>query len=66
VSRLPAAAGKETSHGDGALPLRQVRVEGLVPFQQNAANAKNSMLAGLVDTIRTGPRRNKLERHETP
>ncbi len=66
MSRLPAAAGKETSHGDGALPLRQVRVEGLVPFQLNAANAKNSILAGLVDAIRTGPCRNKLERRWAP
>ena len=48
------------------MPLRQVRVEGLVPFQPNAANAKNSMFAGLVNAIRTGPCRNKLERHWVP
>lgn len=29
LSHLPAADGKEGSHGDGPLPLRQVRVEGL-------------------------------------
>jgi len=29
LSRVPAANGKETSHGDGSLPLRQIRLEGL-------------------------------------
>jgi len=29
LSRLSATAGKETSHRDGALPVRQVRLEGL-------------------------------------
>src|SRR5712664_2078593 len=29
LSRLPATDGKEKSHGDGSLPLRKVRLEGL-------------------------------------
>jgi hypothetical protein len=29
LSRVPATDGEETSHGDGALSLRQVRLEGL-------------------------------------
>jgi hypothetical protein len=29
LSCLPAADGKETSHGDGSLLLREVRLEGL-------------------------------------
>ncbi len=29
LSRLPATDGKERSHGDGFLPLREVRLEGL-------------------------------------
>jgi len=29
LSRVPAADGKETSRGDGSLPLRQIRLEGL-------------------------------------
>ncbi len=29
LSRLPATDGKERSHGDGSLPLREVRLEGL-------------------------------------
>ena len=36
LSRLPAANGKETSHGDGSLPLRQVRVEGLGALLNNS------------------------------
>jgi hypothetical protein len=29
LSRLQATDGKETAYGDGALPLRQARLEGL-------------------------------------
>jgi len=29
LSRLPATDGKERSHGDGSLPLREIRLEGL-------------------------------------
>jgi hypothetical protein len=29
LSRLPATDGKEKSHGNGSLPLREVRLEGL-------------------------------------
>jgi hypothetical protein len=29
LSRLPATDGKERSHGDGSMPLREVCLEGL-------------------------------------
>jgi len=33
LSCLQATDGKETAHGDGALPLRQVRLEGLAALK---------------------------------
>jgi hypothetical protein len=38
VSCLSAAHGKETSNGDGSLPLRQVRLEGLGLLRDRQSN----------------------------
>ena len=39
VSCLSAAHGKETSDGDGSLPLRQVRLEGLGLLRDRQSNS---------------------------
>ena len=36
----------------------------LVPFQLNEPNLRNSALCEFVEQMRTGPRRNKLERYQ--
>jgi len=48
LSCLPASTGKEKPHGDGPLPLREVRLEGLVAMIRSLGDGRQCLLTGLA------------------